>query len=498
MTDYGSPESPLDRRRAGLLLHPTSLPTGPGNGDIGPDAYRFVDFLAAGGFSVWQTLPLGPTHADWSPYQCQSVHAGSERLISLEQLIEHGWLAEDEGPSAEEPAWAYRRRRLAEATDGFRRRGTSEQWHAYREFVASHDYWLEDYVLYQALREAYRGKPWPTWPSALRDREPEALEQARGRLDERLEHFRFEQFFFFRQWGELRRYANERGVLIFGDMPLYVALDSADVWAQREYFRLDDQGRPVAVAGVPPDYFSDTGQRWGNPLYRWRRMKADGFIWWLERMRTQLETFDLIRIDHFRGLEAFWEIPASEETAVNGRWVPAPGHKLLQALRNTFDCLPLVAEDLGVITPEVEALRDAFGLPAMKVLQFAFDGGSANPYLPHHHVPNAVVYTGTHDNNTSLGWFRSLARPQQQYVQDYLGCSRDAMPSALCRAALASVARLAVIPMQDVLRMSADHRMNEPGTNNQLNWRWRFSWEQVDAGLSEQYRHMNALYGRLT
>ncbi len=227
-------------------------------------------------------------------------------------------------------------------------------------------------------------------------------------------------------------------------------------------------------------------------------MKADGFIWWLERMRTQLETFDLIRIDHFRGLEAFWEIPASEETAVNGRWVLAPGHKLLQALRNTFDCLPLVSEDLGVITPEVEALRDAFGLPAMKVLQFAFDGGSANPYLPHNHVPNAVVYTGTHDNNTSLGWFRSLPRPQQQYVQDYLGCSRDAMPAALCRAALASVARLAVIPMQDVLRMSADHRMNEPGTNNQLNWRWRFSWEQVDAGLSEQYRHMNGLYGRLT
>ncbi len=464
---------------------------------MGPDAYRFVDFLAACGFSVWQTLPLGPTHADLSPYQCQSVHAGNERLISLERLVEAGWLAEDEGPDAQEPPWAYRRRRLAEATDAIRRRGGAGDRQALEEFAACHNYWLEDYVLYQALRAVHRGQPWWTWPAELRDRDPEALDRARHSLGERIEHLRLEQFLFFSQWCELKRYANERGILIFGDMPLYVAPDSADVWAQREYFRLDEDGHPEAVAGVPPDYFSETGQRWGNPLYHWQRMKADGFIWWIARVRSQLEAFDLIRIDHFRGLEAFWEIAASETTAVNGHWVPAPGRKLLEALRNTFDRLPLVAEDLGFITQEVETLRDAFDLPGMKVLQFAFDAGPGNPYLPHNHVPNAVVYTGTHDNNTSLGWFHSLSGAERGYVQEYLGCSRDAMPAALCRAALASVAKLAVLPMQDLLRLGAEHRMNAPGTHDEVNWRWRFEWEQLGPGLSEQFRHLNELYGRL-
>ncbi len=463
---------------------------------MGPDAYRFVDFLADGGFSIWQTLPLGPTHSDLSPYRCQSVHAGSERLISLERLVESGWLPRETEPLGEEPAWAYRRRRLAQAMEGFRRHAGVRDREAFEAFAASHDYWLEDYVLYQALRSVHRGQPWWTWPAELRDRDPDALERARSSLAERLERFRFEQFLFFGQWRELKQYANERGILIFGDMPLYVAPDSADVWAQREYFRLDEHGHPHVVAGVPPDYFSDTGQRWGNPLYDWQRMKADGFIWWIARVRSQLETFDLIRIDHFRGLEAFWEIPASDDTAINGHWVPAPGRKLLQALRNTFDRLPLVAEDLGFITEGVEELRDVFGLPGMKVLHFAFEGGSANPYLPHNHVPNAVVYTGTHDNDTSLGWYSSLSEGERRYVHEYLGRSSDPMPMALCRAALRSVARLAVLPMQDLLRLGAEHRMNEPGTSSDLNWRWRFAWEQVEPDLSEKFRHFNELYGR--
>jgi len=492
-----SHRSPLDRRRAGVLLHPTSLPGGLlGNGDLGPDAYRFVDFLLAGGFSVWQTLPLGPTHDDGSPYGCKSVHAGNERLISLTPLGEAGWLDNDARPWKGESPWRYHRRSLRRAWHGFRKRAPSHELEAYQAFVDGHSYWLDDYALFLALHESHRGAPWWRWPRAQRVREPAALDEARRRLAERIGQFRFEQFLFFRQWGALKRHANERGILIFGDMPLYVSGDSADVWAQREYFRLDERGQPEVVAGVPPDYFSDTGQRWGNPHYDWRGMQADGFRWWVERMRSQLEAFDLIRIDHFRGLEAFWEIPAEEETAIHGRWVQAPGQELLSTLRSTFESLPLVAEDLGIITPEVEALRDAFGLPGMKILQFAFDGGAGNPYLPHNHSRNAVVYTGTHDNNTTLGWFHELDRASRRHIQEYLGCPREAMPGALDRTALGSVAWLAMLPMQDLLRLGAEHRMNTPGTNNDRNWRWRFTWEQVSPGMSDHFRQLNELYGR--
>jgi 4-alpha-glucanotransferase len=286
-------------------------------------------------------------------------------------------------------------------------------------------------------------------------------------------------------------------VLVFGDIPLYVADDSADVWASSHNFQLDDHGRPRVVAGVPPDYFSATGQRWGNPIYDWRRLEEEGFTWWVERLRTQLEQFDLLRIDHFRGLEAYWEIPAGEDTAVNGRWVEAPGEALLRRLGDTFERLPLIAEDLGFITPGVEALRDRFDLPGMKVLQFAFGGAADNPYLPHNHAENAVVYTGTHDNNTTLGWFHELDDGVRRHVTEYLGCHADDMPTALCRAALGSVARLAVLPMQDVLRLGADQRMNAPGTHAASNWSWRFRWDQLPPGTDRFYRHLIGLYGRV-
>ncbi|MDS4031805.1 MAG: 4-alpha-glucanotransferase [Candidatus Contendobacter sp.] len=490
-----STDSPLDRRRAGLLLHPTSLPGGPGNGDLGPDAYRLVDFMGACGFTVWQTLPLGPTHGDLSPYSAQSVHAGNPRLIALDPLIAAGWLNPDGGPGSSENGWTYRQRRLREARRGFQERGGAERG-AYEVFLNQHRYWLDDYALYQAIRAAREQQAWFDWPRELRDRRPEALAEARRQLADAVAQVQFEQFLFYRQWEALKRYANERGILIFGDIPLFVGYDSADVWAQREAFLLDGEGRRTVVAGVPPDYFSATGQLWGNPHYAWERMKADGFQWWKGRIRTQFSQFDLLRIDHFRGLEAYWEIPASAETAVAGQWRQAPGDELFRALRAEFGNLPLVAEDLGIITSEVEALRDTYGLPGMKVLHFAFGGGADNPYLPHNHIVNSVAYTGTHDNNTTLGWFAELDERTRAHLFDYLGGGPERMPELLTRTVFASVARLAVVPMQDILELGGADRMNQPGVA-EGNWRWRFRWEQVKPSVTEHYRHLLTLYGRV-
>jgi len=487
--------SPLDRRRAGLLLHPTSLPGRFGNGDLGPDAYRFVEFMAACGFTVWQTLPLGPPHDDLSPYSAQSVHAGNPRLIALDPLMEEGWLRPDGGPRAREDGWSYRQRRLREAQEGFLEHGGGER-DAYAVFQRHHGYWLDDFALYQAIRAALEQQAWFDWPRELRDRQPEALAAARVRYAEAIARYKFEQFLFYRQWTALKQYANEHGILMFGDIPLFVGYDSADVWARRAEFLLDREGRRKVVAGVPPDYFSATGQLWGNPHYAWERMRKDGFRWWKERIRTQLTQFDLLRIDHFRGLDAYWEIPAEAETAVHGRWQPAPGDELFLALREEFGGLPLVAEDLGIITPEVEALRDAHGLPGMKVLHFAFGGGADNPYLPHQHIPNSVVYTGTHDNNTTMGWFEELDEGTRAHLFDYLSGGPEQMPELLARTALASVARLAVLPMQDLLGLGGEDRMNQPGVP-EGNWRWRFRWEQVGPQIAGHYRHLLELYGRV-
>jgi 4-alpha-glucanotransferase len=490
----GSHGAALDRRRAGILLHPTSLP-GAGGGDLGAHAYRFVDLLAAAGVSVWQVLPLGPTHEDGSPYLALSVHAGNPQLISLQALAERGWLEAAAVDDASAGQRAHRQRCLRAARAGFERHAGEQDREAYERFLREQAHWLDDYALYVSLREEHDHRAWTDWPAALRHRAPAAMKEARARLAKEIEAVRFEQFVSREQWGMLKRYANERGVRLFGDLPIFVAHDSADVWANRDYFDVDEDGRARVVAGVPPDYFSATGQRWGNPHYRWDALAADGFRWWVERMRTQLSLLDIVRIDHFRGFEAYWEIPADSDTAIGGRWIKAPGDALFARLRQELGELALVAEDLGQITEEVHLLRRKYGLPGMKILQFAFDGGSGNPYLPHNHETDSVVYTGTHDNDTTLGWFDGLAADEQARVLDYLGSPSEDMPWALIRCALASVAMLAVIPFQDVLSLGSEHRMNRPGTNTG-NWQWRFEWEQVDDEAVARLRHLVTLYGR--
>lgn len=479
-------------RRAGILLHPTSLP-GLYGGVLGDEAFRFLDFLAAAGQTLWQMLPLGPTHDHGSPYQCLSVHAGDPGLICPERLVRRGWL----GPEAIAD-WKDENRAalLAQAHAGFLERASAEDRAAYDDFVAAQRGWLEDYALFQALRLHYEGKDWSHWPPTLRDRDGAALERARRKHRAVVERVCFEQFVFYRQWHEVRAEANRRGILILGDMPIFVAHDSADVWANRRLFELDDKGQPAVVAGVPPDYFSATGQRWGNPHYRWKLMEQDGYAWWMQRIEGHLKMFDLVRIDHFRGFEAYWEIPADQPTAMGGRWVEGPGERFFDAVLRRFGTLPFVAEDLGLITPPVYALRDKYGLPGMSILQFAFDGGSDNPYLPHNHRANTIVYTGTHDNDTTLGWYAGLAPQVSERVMEYLGRPSETMPWPLIRAALSSVAETAVLPLQDVLGLGAGHRMNTPGTT-EGNWRWRFDWGQVPPELAARLRRMNDLYGRL-
>ena len=489
-------KSLLLRRRAGLLLHPTSLP-GIGNcGSLGPEAFRFVDFLVQAGMSVWQVLPTGPTHIDRSPYQSLSVHAGNPALISLERLQEKGWINEITALEKIDIFGPERQAFLDEARQGFEAQASPKEQEQFTNFIASEAHWLEDFALYSAIRRYQRWLPWPQWPVALRDRQPKALRIVGNELVQLVRQVRFEQFLWFKQWLELRNYANENGVLLFGDMPIFVAYDSAEVWARRELFALNENGALDVVAGVPPDYFSATGQYWGNPHYRWDRMEADDFSWWVERMGTQLQLFDLVRVDHFRGFEAYWEIPAAAKTAETGRWVKAPGEALFERLKEHFGDLPLVAEDLGTITPEVHELRTRFGLPGMKILQFAFDGNKENPYLPHRHVSRSVVYTGTHDNDTTKGWYDSLSQEQRQYVSDYLGLPSEPMPWPLIRAALASVSSLAMMPMQDVLGLGSDHRLNTPGVSDG-NWTWRFHWEQVAGDLAERLRHLAQMYGRI-
>lgn len=482
--------SPLGRRQAGVLLHPTSLPGPWICGDLGAEAYHFVDFLADAGFSVWQILPIGPTNGG-SPYQCFSAHGGNPQLISIEKLAEWGWL-----PTPVFPIKGKKNELLHRAYAGFRRRNDPVQQAEFVGFVGANSRWLEDFALYSALKFLNDEKGWTDWPSPLRDRDPVALEEARRVHAPLLDEVRFEQFAFFRQWQELKEYAHRKGVMLFGDMPIFVAHDSADVWAQRHYFQLDTTGQPTVVAGVPPDYFSATGQRWGNPHYDWQAMEADHFRWWVERVEGQIKLFDLVRVDHFRGFESYWEVPAREPTAMRGRWVKAPGDQLFAALHERFDPLPIVAEDLGIITDEVVALRDKWALPGMKILHFAFDGGANNPYLPHQHLPNFIAYTGTHDNDTTVGWFSGLSEGQRAYVLEYLGYPEREMPWPLITAAYQSVARLAVVPMQDLLGLGSDHRMNTPGTETG-NWQWRFDWEQLPAGLGIRLRRLAEIYGRL-
>ena len=484
---------PLKSRRAGVLLHPTSLPGNCRQGRLGNTARAFVDFLRSAGFSVWQMLPLGPTHEDRSPYQCLSVHAGNVDLVSMEDVALAGWLASEQVPETFDAGT--RTALLQQARSGFEAVATAEQQAAFTAFREQHANWLDDYALYQAIRQVHDHTSWLDWPEALRDRDAGALAEFAERHAGLIEQACFEQYLFFMQWQALRDYAHSQQVLLFGDIPIFVAHDSAEVWAHRGLFSVDASGALEVVAGVPPDYFSATGQRWGNPLYHWDSMQADDFDWWIQRFHTQLALFDIVRLDHFRGFESYWEIPAGAETAIDGRWVEAPGDALFTRLQQVFGELPLVAEDLGLITPEVDALREAFGMPGMKILQFAFEGGPDNPYLPHRHTAAAVVYTGTHDNDTTLGWYEGLDNARKQAVQDYLGYPSEPMPWPLIRAALASVAGLAIMPMQDLLEMDSAQRMNTPGVPGD-NWGWRFTAEQLPESLAARLRHLVEMYGR--
>ncbi len=491
-------------RASGVLLHPTSLPGPHGSGDLGREARHFVDWLVSAGQALWQILPLAGIGPGNSPYMSNSAFAGNVLLIDLTDLHAQGWLDAADlvpvaGLSDERVDFAvmvpFRMERLARAAARFAGAGSAAQRADFTVFVADHRSWLTDYALFMSLCEDSGWRDWCDWAPALARREPAALAAATARHADRIAFWTFCQWQFHRQWAQLKAYANGMGVKIIGDTPIFIAHLSAEVWANQQLFELDAAGRPAVVAGVPPDFFAATGQRWGNPLYRWSAHAEDGFAWWVERVRRTFELVDIVRIDHFRGFAAHWEIPASEPTAVHGRWVPGPGAALFQAITDALGPMPIIAEDLGLITPDVDALRKQFGLPGMRVLQFAFAGDASDRFLPHHHEPDTVVYPGTHDNDTSAGWWNTATDHERHFARGYLATDGHDMPWTLIRAAMASVADTAVQPMQDVLALPAECRMNFPGQPSGW-WGWRFQWSQVQAWHAHRLAELGRLYGR--
>ncbi len=493
-----------DRRVSGILLHPSALPGAGGIGDIGDTAYRFVNWLAAAKQRRWQIMPLGPTSYGDSPYAGLSALAGNPLLISLEQLARAGWL--DEGALQDAPGaysdWIdygavipWKLTRLEWAFARFTAQADSQQRAAFEQFCAEQQAWLNTFALFAALKEAYHGEPWNHWELGLARREPAAIETAHRQLADRIRFQQFLQWVFFTQWAALRHYANQRGVQIIGDLPIFVAYDSADVWANPEIFHLDADGNPTVVAGVPPDYFSPTGQRWGNPLYRWEVLARRGYDWWIERFRLLFRLVDIVRIDHFRGFAAYWEVPAQAVTATECRWVPGPGAALFAAVRAQLGSVPIIAEDLGLITPDVDELRRQLGLPGMTVLQFAWGGDASSNYLPHNYTRDLVVYTGTHDNDTTVGWWSTLDEHTRQHVRNYLGARDETIAWDFIRAALMSVADTAIIPMQDVLGLGSWARLNLPG-RAEGNWAWRMRPEQLTIDHAHHLAYLTALYGR--
>lgn len=493
-----------DRRASGILLHPTSLPGSNGIGDLGDPAYRFVDWLAAAKQRRWQVMPLGPTSYGDSPYASLSALAGNAMLISLERLVREGLIdqaALDTVPSFPNdhidfgPVIDWKMGVLQSAFARFVVNTDAAQRALFEAFCHAQAAWLDTYALFAAAKEAHGSAPWPQWEPALAQRQPAALAEWRAKLGEKVRFQQFLQWKFFTQWAELKRYANGRDIQIIGDIPIFVAHDSADVWANPELFYLDAQGNPTVIAGVPPDYFSPTGQRWGNPLYRWETLAQRNFDWWVERFRMTLALVDIVRIDHFRGFAAYWEVPADEETAMNGRWVPAPSAALFEAVRQQLGEFPIIAEDLGLITADVEALRVGQGFPGMAVLQFAWGGDAANIYLPHNYQRNLVVYTGTHDNDTTVGWWRSIDEHTRAHVQQYLDIQDDDIAWAFIRAVLLSPADTVLIPVQDVLSLGTEARMNMPG-RSMGNWGWRLQPAQLDNALAQRLGQLTRLYGR--
>lgn len=482
----------LKHRKAGVLLHPTSLPGPYQWGILDNNAYRFVDFLAHCHFKVWQLLPLSPVSEDRSPYNSASAFAGNPELISIHKLYSDFFQHHNIGEPAD---LINKKEKLRVAFIDFKSLQNPEIKNQYREFLERESHWLDNFALFMVIRKSQHNLHWNQWPEALRAMEPNACDIVKANHADEYDLIRFEQFVFYHQWSALRNYANSKGIEIIGDLPIFVSDNSADVWSMQREFKLTPEGTATVVAGVPPDYFSATGQRWGNPVYDWEAMEATGFSWWVKRMARALELFDIVRVDHFRGFAATWEIPAHEETAINGEWVATPGEKLLTVFNEVFGDLPIIAEDLGIITDDVEALRDNFGLPGMKILQFAFDSDAHNPYLPHNHVENCVIYTGTHDNDTTVGWYNSSNPNTKDRMNRYLGWPSEQMPWPIIKCALASVAKLAVLPMQDVMLLGSEHRMNTPGTTTD-NWRWRFQWHQISDDLSQYLTQLNELYLR--
>ena len=490
-------------RSSGILLHPTSLPGPYGSGDMGAGAYHFVDWLISAGQKMWQILPLGGVGPGNSPYMSSSAFAGNLLLIDLEELRTQGWLTADElQVHAEFNPQKIDYKRVTEFRMSMLQRaaarffsGQNDTYAEYSAFCSEEQVWLDDFSLFMALSGKFDGKDWGGWEADLVRREPAAMSKSATDLSDEISFWKFSQWCFFRQWRKLKKYANERGVLIIGDMPIFIAYQSAEVWARQELFELGDDNFPTVVAGVPPDYFSSTGQRWGNPIYNWQAHEQEGYAWWIQRLRKKTELVDIVRIDHFRGFSGYWEIPASEQFAINGRWMAGPGEKLFNAVQLAMGRLPIIAEDLGVITPDVVALLEKFDLPGMRVLQFAFDGNTNNPYLPHNHIKNSVVYAGTHDNDTSIGWYGTASASARNFVCKYLRTDASEINWDLIHAASQSVADIAIHTLQDVLDLDGEHRMNLPGKSEGY-WEWRFSWEQVKPVHAEKLYEVTALHGR--
>ena len=493
-------------RGSGILLHPTSLPGKFGVGDFGRDAFEFVDFLVAAGQKYWQILPLTPTGQGNSPYSSFSAFAGNTLLISPEKLVEDGLLEQKSFETA--PKFSANRvdydlvktwkaANLDEAFTSFRASENDTLKNDFAEFVGENSWWLDDYSLFVALKNSHAQQPWFEWAEPLQIRDKSAIDGVASQFAREIQAEKFAQFLFFRQWNDLKKYANDNGVAIIGDIPIFVAMDSADVWCNQSKFKLNTDGTPKVVAGVPPDYFSKTGQLWGTPVYDWQAMLADNFGWWTARVAFALRMTDVVRLDHFIGFVRNWEVPATDKTAENGSWQNVPGHEFFTILTQRIGQLPVIAEDLGSVTPEVEALRDEFGFPGMKILQYAFGGDAQNLHLPHNYQQNCVVYTGTHDNDTTAGWYKTAPKNVKAHARKYLNSSVREVNWAMIRAASSSVADLAIFPMQDILGLGSDARMNTPATEAH-NWEWCVSQNSLTEDLAETLLEITKSYGRAT
>ena len=493
-------------RSSGILFHPTSLPGKYGIGTLGKEAYAFIDFLKKSRQKLWQIFPLGPTGYGDSPYQSFSSFAGNPYLIDFDLLIEAHLLSEEDlrdvffGDNEEyiDYGAVYNQKYplLRKAYENFKSSDNHEMRENLEHFKRENASWLNDYSLYISLKNHFNGLPWNEWAHDIKNREHGAMEHYRNELADDIEYHNFIQFLFFKQWGDVKRYANENGIKIIGDIPIFVAADSSDAWANPEIFLFDEERKPVKVAGVPPDYFSATGQLWGNPLYNWQKLKETNYSWWVERVRANLSTCDIIRIDHFRGFEAYWAVPYGDDTAINGQWEPGPGIDLFNAIKSQLGELPIIAEDLGLMTQGVIDLREATGFPGMKILGFAFDSGEENDYLPHTYTRNCVVYTGTHDNDTLVGWFQKAKEEDRQFARDYLNSrADDEIHWDAIRGAWSSVACMAISPVQDFLGLGSEARINTPGVASG-NWQWRLKQGVLTDELAERIAKLTRIYSR--